>query len=49
MPYERVLDTMACLCPDVIAAVQAYIAAWRARFRQDGWGIPPNGAGAVTA
>src|SRR4029453_9381644 len=37
MPYERVLDTMACLCPDVIAAVQAYIAAWRARFRQDGW------------
>ena len=47
MPYERVLDTMARLCPDVIAAVQAYIAAWRARFRQDGW-LPPNGAGAVT-
>ena len=34
---ERVLDTMARLCPDVIAAVQRYIAAWRARFWQDGW------------
>jgi hypothetical protein len=37
LSYERVLDTMARLCPDVIAAVQGYIAAWRARFRQDGW------------
>jgi hypothetical protein len=37
IPYERVLDTMARLCPDVIAAVQGYIATWRARFRQDGW------------
>jgi hypothetical protein len=37
MPYERVLDTMTRLCPDVIAAVQGYIAMWRARFRQDGW------------
>ena len=34
---QMVLDTMARLCPDVIAAVQGYIAAWRARFRQDGW------------
>jgi len=34
---QAVLDTMARLCPDVIAAVQAYVAAWRARFRQDGW------------
>jgi hypothetical protein len=37
MPYERVLDTMTRLCPDVIAAVQGYIATWRARFWQDGW------------
>jgi hypothetical protein len=37
MPYERVLDTMTRLCPDVIAAVQGYIATWRARFCQDGW------------
>jgi hypothetical protein len=28
---------MARLCPDVIAAVQAYVAAWHARFRQNGW------------
>ena|SRR5215475_1329178 len=34
---QRVLDTLMRLCPDVIAAVQGYIAAWRARFRQDGW------------
>jgi hypothetical protein len=37
MPYERVLDTITRLCPDVIAAVQGYIATWRARFRQDAW------------
>jgi hypothetical protein len=36
-PYQTVLDTMTRLCPDVIAAVQGYIATWRARFRQDGW------------
>jgi hypothetical protein len=36
-PYQTVLDTMARLCPDVIAAVQGYVAAWHARFRQDGW------------
>jgi hypothetical protein len=35
--YQTVLDTMARLCPDVIAGVQAYVAAWGARFRQDGW------------
>jgi hypothetical protein len=35
--YQTVLDTMARLCPDVVAAVQAYITAWHARFRQDGW------------
>jgi len=35
--YQTALDTMARLCPDVIAAVQAYIATWRMRFRQDGW------------
>jgi hypothetical protein len=35
--YQTVLDTMTHLCPDVIAAVQGYIATWRARFRQDGW------------
>jgi hypothetical protein len=46
--YETVLDTMARLCPDVISAVQAYVAAWRARFRQDEW-LPPSGRGAVTA
>jgi hypothetical protein len=34
---QTVLDTMARLCPDVIAAVQGYIARWRARFWQDGW------------
>jgi hypothetical protein len=37
MPYQTVLDTLARLCPDVIAAVRGYIAAWRVRFRQDGW------------
>jgi hypothetical protein len=37
VPSQRALDTMARLCPDVIAAVQAYVAAWRARFWQDGW------------
>jgi hypothetical protein len=35
--YEAVLDTMARLCPEVIAAVQGYIAMWRACFLQDGW------------
>jgi hypothetical protein len=35
--YETVLDTMTRLCPEVIAAVQGYIAGWHARFRQDGW------------
>ena len=35
--YQTVLDTMARLCPEVIAALQGYVAAWRARFRQDGW------------
>jgi hypothetical protein len=34
---QTVLDTMARLCPDVIAAVQGYVAAWRAWFWQDGW------------
>jgi hypothetical protein len=34
---QRVLDTLARLCPDVIAAVQGYVAAWHARFRRDGW------------
>jgi hypothetical protein len=46
---QTVLDTMAPLCPDVIAAVQGYIAIWGARFWQDGWQIPPSGRGAVTA
>jgi hypothetical protein len=36
-PYETVLDTIARLCPDVIAAVQWYVDTWRARFWQDGW------------
>jgi hypothetical protein len=35
--YQAVLDTMTRLCPDVITAVQGYIAVWGARFRQDGW------------
>jgi hypothetical protein len=35
--YQTMLDTMARLCPEVIAAVQGYIITWRARFRQDGW------------
>ena len=34
---QTVLDTMVRLCPEVIAAVQAYVALWRARFWQDGW------------
>jgi hypothetical protein len=34
---QAALDTITRLCPDVIAAVQGYVAAWRARFRQDGW------------
>jgi hypothetical protein len=34
---QGVLETMARLCPDVIAAVQGYVAAWHARFRQDRW------------
>jgi hypothetical protein len=34
---QMVLDTMARLCPDVIAAVQEYIATWPAHFWQDGW------------
>jgi hypothetical protein len=34
---QRVLDTLARLCPDVIDAVQAYVAMWRARFWRDGW------------
>jgi hypothetical protein len=34
---QAVLDTIARLCPDVIAAVQAYVAARHARVRQDGW------------
>ena len=36
-PYERALDRITRLCPDVIAAVQQYIATWGARFWQDGW------------
>jgi hypothetical protein len=36
-PYQTVLDTMARLCPDVIAVVQGWVAAWHARFSQDGW------------
>ena len=36
VPSQKVLETMARLCPDVVAAVQAYIATWHARFRQDG-------------
>jgi hypothetical protein len=36
-PSERMLDTMARLCPEVIAAVQEDIATWHTRFRQDGW------------
>jgi hypothetical protein len=35
--HQTMLDTMARLCPEVIAAVQGYIITWRARFRQDGW------------
>jgi hypothetical protein len=35
--YQTMLDTMARLCPEVIAAVQGYIITWGARFRQDGW------------
>jgi hypothetical protein len=35
-PSQAVLDTMARLCPDAIAAVQGYVAAWRARFGRIG-------------
>ena len=34
---QTALDTLARLCPDVIATVRGYIAAWRARFWQGGW------------
>jgi hypothetical protein len=37
VPSQAVLDTMARLCPEVVAALQGYIATWRARFQQDGW------------
>jgi hypothetical protein len=37
MTSHAVLDTIMRLCPEVIAAVQGYIAAWRMRLRQDGW------------
>jgi hypothetical protein len=37
VPCQTVLDTLTRLCPDVIAAMQGYVAAWRARFWQDGW------------
>jgi hypothetical protein len=46
---QTVLDTITRLCPDLIAAMQAFIAIWRARFWQVGWQIPPSGRGAVTA
>jgi hypothetical protein len=39
-PYRAVLDTLTRLCPDVIAAVQGYVATWDIRFRQDGWAHP---------
>ena len=32
--HQAVLDTMTRLCPDVIAAVQGYIAAWRAHLEE---------------
>jgi hypothetical protein len=35
--YERVLDTITRLCPDVIDALQGYVTTWGARFWQDGW------------
>jgi hypothetical protein len=35
--YQTVLDTLAWLCPEVIAAVQGYVALWRVRFWQDRW------------
>jgi hypothetical protein len=35
--YQTVLDTMARLYPDVIAAVLGYIVLWCMRFWQDGW------------
>jgi hypothetical protein len=41
---QTVLDTMARLCPDVVSAVQGYVAAWPARFGQDGW-YPTQWAG----
>jgi hypothetical protein len=37
VPYQTGFDTMARLCPDVIAAVQGYVALWHVRFWQDGW------------
>jgi hypothetical protein len=40
---QAVLDTMARLCPDIIAALQGYVAAWRARVRQDGAESHPVG------
>ena len=37
VPEQTVLDTLTRLCPDVIDAMQGYIAMWHDRFRQDGW------------
>jgi hypothetical protein len=34
---QMVLDTMTRLCPDIIAALQGYVATWRARVWQDDW------------
>lgn len=45
---QAVLETLSRLCPDVIAAVQGHVAAWHARFRQDGW-LPSSGRGAARA
>ena len=35
--FQAVLETMARLCPDIIAAIQGYITAWHTRFWRDGW------------
>ena len=33
-PYERMLDTLTRLCPDVVDAVSGYVTTWGVRFWQ---------------
>lgn len=39
-PYERMLDTLTRLCPDIVDAVSGYVTTWGVRFWQGV--VPPN-------